>query len=190
MTASKYLNNSIEQDHRSAGLRIGQIFRLKRFQTATVMITEIELQGRTQMRRFNPRAAPRVSLNSPSRKTDLASPSAQGQTRTLGDVVKATAAHLLPDLLSDPCQRGPRSGGAINSAVRRACVRRQLRPTGSPRHHQVLSQIPDRIRPGVCSSRVGTGDRQVAIEFKDSHFDQDVILWDVHWYVAYPISYH
>jgi hypothetical protein len=31
--------------------------------------------------------------------------------------------------------------------------------------------------------------RQVAIEFKGSHFERDVILWGVRWYVAYPISY-
>ena len=27
------------------------------------------------------------------------------------------------------------------------------------------------------------------IEFKGSHFERDVILWGVRWYVAYPISY-
>ena len=27
------------------------------------------------------------------------------------------------------------------------------------------------------------------IEFKGSHFEHDVILWCVRWYVAYPISY-
>src|SRR6202012_1039066 len=27
------------------------------------------------------------------------------------------------------------------------------------------------------------------IEFKDSHFEREVILWGVRWYVAYPISY-
>src|ERR1700720_3722009 len=27
------------------------------------------------------------------------------------------------------------------------------------------------------------------IDFKGSHFERGVILWDVHWYVAYPISY-
>ena len=27
------------------------------------------------------------------------------------------------------------------------------------------------------------------IEFKGSHFERDVILWCVRWYVAYPISY-
>jgi putative transposase len=29
----------------------------------------------------------------------------------------------------------------------------------------------------------------VSIEFKGSHFERDVILWGVRWYVAYPISY-
>jgi putative transposase len=29
----------------------------------------------------------------------------------------------------------------------------------------------------------------VAIEFKGSHFERDVILWGVRWYVAHPISY-
>jgi putative transposase len=27
------------------------------------------------------------------------------------------------------------------------------------------------------------------IEFKGSHFERDMILWGVRWYVAYPISY-
>ena len=27
------------------------------------------------------------------------------------------------------------------------------------------------------------------IEFKGSHFERDVVLWAVRWYVAYPISY-
>ena len=27
------------------------------------------------------------------------------------------------------------------------------------------------------------------IEFKDNHFERDVILWAVRWPVAYPISY-
>ena len=29
----------------------------------------------------------------------------------------------------------------------------------------------------------------MAIEFKGSHFERDVILWGVRWYVVYPISY-
>lgn len=27
------------------------------------------------------------------------------------------------------------------------------------------------------------------IDFKGSHFERDVILWGVRWYLAYPISY-
>ena len=27
------------------------------------------------------------------------------------------------------------------------------------------------------------------IEFKGSHFEREVILWGVRWYVAYPLSY-
>ena len=27
------------------------------------------------------------------------------------------------------------------------------------------------------------------IEFKGSHFEREIILWGVRWYVAYPISY-
>jgi putative transposase len=30
---------------------------------------------------------------------------------------------------------------------------------------------------------------QAMIEFKGSHFEREVILWGVRWYVAYPISY-
>ena len=29
----------------------------------------------------------------------------------------------------------------------------------------------------------------MAIEFKGSHFERDIILWGVRWYVAYPLSY-
>jgi putative transposase len=36
--------------------------------------------------------------------------------------------------------------------------------------------------------RVST-DQQAMIEFKGSHFERDVILRAVRWYVAYPISY-
>ena len=27
------------------------------------------------------------------------------------------------------------------------------------------------------------------IDFKGSHFEKEIILWGVRWYVAYPISY-
>jgi hypothetical protein len=32
------------------------------------------------------------------------------------------------------------------------------------------------------------GGERVMIEFKGSHFERDVILWAVRWYVAYPVS--
>lgn len=31
--------------------------------------------------------------------------------------------------------------------------------------------------------------QQAVIEFKGSHFEREVILWGVRWYVAYPLSY-
>jgi transposase-like protein len=39
----------------------------------------------------------------------------------------------------------------------------------------------------ICDN--GDGRAAVMIEFKGSHFERDVILWGVRWYVAYPISY-
>jgi hypothetical protein len=53
----------------------------------------------------------------------------------------------------------------------------------------VLSQIFVRCHFGawlVASVSVG---RQEMIEFKGSHFEREVILWGVRWYVAYPTSY-
>ena len=44
-------------------------------------------------------------------------------------------------------------------------------------------------RPGVCLPAGIFWGQQVSIEFKGSHFERDVILWGVRWYVAYPISY-
>jgi putative transposase len=35
----------------------------------------------------------------------------------------------------------------------------------------------------------GSAEQQAMIEFKGSHFEREVILWGVRWYVAYPISY-
>ncbi len=32
-------------------------------------------------------------------------------------------------------------------------------------------------------------DQTMAIDFKGSHFECNIILWGVRWYVAYPISY-
>jgi putative transposase len=34
-----------------------------------------------------------------------------------------------------------------------------------------------------------SGGARVMIEFKGSHFERDVIMWAVRWYVAYSISY-
>jgi putative transposase len=31
--------------------------------------------------------------------------------------------------------------------------------------------------------------KSAIIEFKGSHYERDVILWGIRWYVAYPISY-
>jgi putative transposase len=36
---------------------------------------------------------------------------------------------------------------------------------------------------------MGSVGRQAMIEFKGSHFEREVVLWGVRWYVAYPISY-
>jgi putative transposase len=35
----------------------------------------------------------------------------------------------------------------------------------------------------------GVGGTAAMIKFKGSHFEREVILWGVRWYVAYPISY-
>jgi hypothetical protein len=39
----------------------------------------------------------------------------------------------------------------------------------------------------ICDNGLGGG--HVMIEFKGSHFERDVILWPVRWYVAYLITY-
>jgi transposase-like protein len=31
--------------------------------------------------------------------------------------------------------------------------------------------------------------RSTVVEFKGSHFEREIILWGVRWYLAYPISY-
>jgi hypothetical protein len=36
---------------------------------------------------------------------------------------------------------------------------------------------------------VDLGGEQVSIEFKGSHFERDIILWGVRWYVTYPIRH-
>jgi hypothetical protein len=35
----------------------------------------------------------------------------------------------------------------------------------------------------------GFGESAAMIEFKRSHFEREITLWGVRWYVAYPINY-
>ena len=59
-----------------------------------------------------------------------------------------------------------------------------------PRRHQLGSVANFGDRPASCKFAVQVSAGQHAmIEFKGSHFERDVILWAVRWYVAYPISY-
>ncbi len=55
--------------------------------------------------------------------------------------------------------------------------------------YQVLSQVffrsPFRYAP---LSNVKSW-RGTMLDFKGSHFEKEIILWGVRWYVAYPISY-
>jgi putative transposase len=43
------------------------------------------------------------------------------------------------------------------------------------------------VFPLFSSPAVIGGDRM--IDFKGSHFEKEIILWGVRWYVAYPVSY-
>ena len=54
---------------------------------------------------------------------------------------------------------------------------------------EVLSQGSGRGCLVYARRRRTSEGRQVAIEFKGSLFERDIILWGVRWYVAYPISY-
>src|SRR6201997_5080342 len=40
----------------------------------------------------------------------------------------------------------------------------------------------------MIAAGLATG-RSTVVEFKGSHFEREIILWGVRWYVAYPISY-
>jgi len=51
--SSKYLNNLIEQDHRSIKLRLGPMLGLKRFRSASTTIAGIELIHRIRKGQFN-----------------------------------------------------------------------------------------------------------------------------------------
>jgi transposase-like protein len=51
--SSKYLNNGIEQDHRRVKQRIGPMLGFKRFQTAAITISGIELAAKIRKHQFN-----------------------------------------------------------------------------------------------------------------------------------------
>ena len=53
LRSSKSLNNLIEQDHRGVKLRVGPMLGFKRFKTAAITITGIELSCRIQKGQFN-----------------------------------------------------------------------------------------------------------------------------------------
>ena len=53
----------------------------------------------------------------------------------------------------------------------------------------VLSQSWPAGLHGLGSEAAVSADQPIMIEFKGSHFERDVILLAVRWYVAYPISY-
>jgi transposase-like protein len=53
LRTSKYLNNLIEQDHRSIKLRLGPMLGLKRFRNASITIAGIELMHRIRKGQFN-----------------------------------------------------------------------------------------------------------------------------------------
>jgi hypothetical protein len=53
-------------------------------------------------------------------------------------------------------------------------------------HHQ--REFPPLREPDQRAATGSVG-RQAMIEFKGSHFEREVVLWGVRWYVAYPISY-
>ena len=53
LRSSKYLDNLIEQDHRSVKLRIGPMQGFKRFETAAITIAGLELLHRIHKGQFN-----------------------------------------------------------------------------------------------------------------------------------------
>ncbi|KAF2988792.1 IS6 family transposase (plasmid) [Methylocystis sp. MJC1] len=52
LRSSKYLNNLIEQDHRSIKLRLGPTLGFKRFRSASITIASVELMQRIRKRQF------------------------------------------------------------------------------------------------------------------------------------------
>ncbi len=52
MRTSKYLNNTIEQDHRRVKQRLGPMLGLKSFRTAAIVISGIELAEKIKKGQF------------------------------------------------------------------------------------------------------------------------------------------
>jgi hypothetical protein len=49
-----------------------------------------------------------------------------------------------------------------------------------------------KLCPQSCRDMIVVGlatGRFTVVELKGSHFEREIILWGVRWYVAYPISY-
>ena len=72
--SSKYLNNLIEQDHRSIKLRLGPMLGFKRFRRAATTIAGIELMHRIRKGQFKLGAAAVPTTNLESRMAPHASP--------------------------------------------------------------------------------------------------------------------
>jgi len=49
-----------------------------------------------------------------------------------------------------------------------------------------------KLYPQPCRDMIMVGlstERSTVVDFKGSHFEREIVLWGVRWYVAYPISY-
>ena len=66
LRSTKYLNNVIEQDHRSVKLRIGPALGFKRFKSAAVTIAGNELPHQIRKRQFNLRKLRLISEGDPA----------------------------------------------------------------------------------------------------------------------------
>jgi hypothetical protein len=77
--------------------------------------------------------------------------------------------------------------------------RYRVRSSGRARRQQFSMQMSRALSGSVAKlagrsawctfAGNGFGGERAMIVFKGSHFERDVILWAVRWYVAYPISY-
>ena len=49
-----------------------------------------------------------------------------------------------------------------------------------------------KLRPQPCRAMIVVSlasERSTVVDFKGCHFEREIVLWGVRWYVAYPISY-